>query len=48
MAIFQKKVFFQSLINEIDSTLPEMQFKGIFFIGVTKFFPEIVLKGLAT
>ena len=25
-----------------------MQFKGIIFIGVTKIFPEFVLKGLAT
>ena len=48
MAISQKKVFFQTLINEIDSTLPEMQFKGIIFIGETNFFPEFVLKGLAT
>ena len=48
MAIFRKKVSFQIFINEIDSTLPEMQFKGIIFIGVTNFFPEFVLKGLAT
>ena len=48
MAIFRKKVFFQTLINEIDSTFPKMHFKGIIFIGVTKFFPEFVLKGLAT
>ena len=48
MAIPRKKAFFQTFINEIDSTLPEMQFKGIIFIGVTKFFPEFVLKGLAT
>ena len=48
MAISRKKAFFQTLINKIDSTLPEIQFKGIVFIGVTKFFPEFVLKGLAT
>ena len=48
MAICRKEVFFQTLINEIDSTLPEMQFKGIIFIGVTKYFPEFVLNGLAT
>ena len=46
MAIFQKKVFFQTLIIENVCTLPEMQFKGIIFIGVTNFFPELVLKAL--
>ena len=48
MANSRKKAFFETLINEIDSTLPEMQFKGIIFIGVTNFFPEFVSKGLVT
>ena len=36
MAIFRKKAFFQTLMNEIDCPLPAMQFKGITFIGVIK------------
>ena len=47
MAISRKKAFFQTLINEVDCTLPEIQFNGLIFIGVTKFFPEFVLKGLS-
>ena len=47
MAISRKEVFFQTLINEIDCTLHEMQFfKGMVFIGVSKFFSRICLKRL--
>ena len=48
MTISRKKAFFKTLITEIDSTLPEMQFKGIISIGVNKSYPEFVSKGLAT